>query len=222
MTGTLLRNEDLEERSNQISVQIWNELLHNPSNYSGKWCVMGDFNCILNETEKRGGPKPQLSKILEFRECLDQCQLMDLGFAGHPFTWTNRRFGIFFICERLDRAVVNEEWCNFFPSAKLYHLSTSSSDHSPILLNTHDRDIRKPKIFRYEIAWSLHDDFINVVRNCWNEKGQDNHEPFYDVYNRFRNRVGIWKKIIFGDINRKIELIEHKLENAFFDIGRNY
>lgn len=68
----------------------------------------------------------------------------------------------------------------------------------------------------------MHDDFINVVRNCWNEKGQDNHEPFYDVYNRFRNRVGIWKKIYFGDINRKIELIEHKLENAFFDIGRNY
>lgn len=52
--------------------------------------------------KKKRGRKPSLSKILNFRECISYCGLVDLGFAGHPFTWNNRRFEKDFICERLD------------------------------------------------------------------------------------------------------------------------
>lgn len=91
-----------------------------------------------------------------------KCGLLDLGFAGHPYTWTYRRFGKDFICERLDRALPNSDWCNSFSNSNLYHLSTSTSDHSPILLDTHDQDRRPRKPFIYETAWSMHDNFANI------------------------------------------------------------
>lgn len=202
--------------------QVWNELVQISANYSGKWVVLGDFNCILNEEEKKGGIRTAISKMLRFRDCIAQCRLVDLGFAGHPFTWTNRRFGRQFICERLDRALANADWCNSFPNAKLYHLNSSSSDHSPILLNTHDRDQRKPHIFIYEIAWSLHDDFINVIKECWNNQADDSSNNFYDNYCRFRARVLHWKKYVFGNINRKIEQIENHLETCHQNLSRTY
>lgn len=29
-----------------------------------------------------------------FNDCISECGLTDIGFRGHPFTWTNHRFGI--------------------------------------------------------------------------------------------------------------------------------
>ena len=42
----------------------------------------------------------------EFREVLDECGLMDLGFRGEKFTWKGKRSGGL-VLERLDRAVAN-------------------------------------------------------------------------------------------------------------------
>lgn len=43
--------------------QVWNELKYLPSQFIGNWVVLGDFNCILDEWEKKGGIKPKLSKF---------------------------------------------------------------------------------------------------------------------------------------------------------------
>lgn len=53
------------------------------------WLCMGDFNEILLSHEKQGGlPKPQ-SCMDRFREALEECDLVDLGFSGDMFTWWN-------------------------------------------------------------------------------------------------------------------------------------
>ena len=41
--------------------------------------------------------------ISEFRKAIQECDLKDLGCSGHPFTWSNRRYGPHFIEERLDK-----------------------------------------------------------------------------------------------------------------------
>lgn len=38
--------------------------------------------------------------------------------------------------ERLDRALVNEEWMNKFPEAALSHFGYAKSYHRPLLMNT--------------------------------------------------------------------------------------
>ncbi|KAL0352330.1 UNVERIFIED_CONTAM: hypothetical protein Scaly_1621700 [Sesamum calycinum] len=68
----------------------WNLLsrLHDQSRRA--WLCAGDFIEILDQSEKFGGPPRPIWQIRKFREALDQCDLVDLGFTGTPFTWCNR------------------------------------------------------------------------------------------------------------------------------------
>lgn len=53
-----------------------------------------------------GGSAYQPS-CLAFEECLNECNLMDLGFKGPPYTWVRGD-----LRERLDRVVCNPDWQN--------------------------------------------------------------------------------------------------------------
>lgn len=134
--------------------------------------------------------------------------------------YLNHRFGDSFICERLNRALANENWCNNYPNAKVYHLATSSSDHSPILLNMHDQVRKKPQFFRYEIAWSIHEDFINLINDCWKiENSAQNQKSFCDIYPCFKSRAIYWKKHVFGNLERKIDNLENQIDDTLKNIN---
>lgn len=55
------------------------------------WVTVGDFNEPLLNKDKYGGRAVSSSRSLEFKECLDSCNMIDLGFLGPRFTWTNKR-----------------------------------------------------------------------------------------------------------------------------------
>ncbi|KAK4404415.1 hypothetical protein Sango_0810100 [Sesamum angolense] len=50
-----------------------------------------DFNEILEHAEKEGGPMRAKWQIRNFRNCLSECELHDLGFQGTSFTWCNNQ-----------------------------------------------------------------------------------------------------------------------------------
>lgn len=54
------------------------------------WLCFGDFNEVLNLNEKSGGRDRRASMVIDFREAIRDCGLMDLGSTGYPFTWSNR------------------------------------------------------------------------------------------------------------------------------------
>ena len=64
-----------------------------------------------------------------FREVLDECELMDLGFKGFPFTWSKHFRDGFSVWERLDRAVASHEWFIEFPGTRVTHINSTTSDH---------------------------------------------------------------------------------------------
>ena len=49
-----------------------------------------------------------------FKECLSDCDLIDLGFVGQRFAWCNGRIGEQRTLVRLDRIVANEDWLKMF------------------------------------------------------------------------------------------------------------
>lgn len=96
-------------------VKSWRLLRHLKSMVDGPWVCIGDFNAILNTTEKLSKGQPQYSQMDAFREALDHCQLEDLGFRGYKFTWNNKRPRDTNTRLRLDRATATTDWRVVFP-----------------------------------------------------------------------------------------------------------
>lgn len=71
------------------------------------WVIVGDFNEPLVDGDKFGRRAVSVSRSLLFKECLDKCSMIDIGFAGPRFTWTNRMEVQALIQERIDRYFVN-------------------------------------------------------------------------------------------------------------------
>ena len=69
-----------------------------------------------------------------FRDVLDECGFMDLGFMGPMFTW-HKHFENYTVWERLDRAVATNDWFSMFPNTKVYHLDAITSDHKALLIH---------------------------------------------------------------------------------------
>jgi hypothetical protein len=53
-------------------------------------CI-GDLNFVLSQADKQGGRPVINSSCCSFKNFVDQMGLIDLGFAGNPFTWCNNR-----------------------------------------------------------------------------------------------------------------------------------
>ncbi|KAL3617220.1 hypothetical protein CASFOL_038967 [Castilleja foliolosa] len=99
---------------------------------NSSWLMVGDFNDITSQSEKKGGLPYASSSKHSLYDNLDSLGLIDLGFAGNPFTWSNQRTGSANIQQRLDRAVANCNWISLFPKAIITHLPAIASHHSPI------------------------------------------------------------------------------------------
>lgn len=59
--------------------------------HSMPWVIAGDFNEVLIGDDKFEGNPINMNKALWFQECLDICRMIDIGFSGPRFTWSNRR-----------------------------------------------------------------------------------------------------------------------------------
>jgi len=99
-------------------MEAWNMLRMLNSKPHLPWVCIGDFNEILFSEEKSGGRVRPHSQMQAFRDVLDVCGFMDLGFTGPEFTWQGVRHGQV-IWERLDRGVANYDWMAKFPTATI-------------------------------------------------------------------------------------------------------
>ncbi|KAF7831804.1 RNA-directed DNA polymerase [Senna tora] len=115
--------------------ELWSNLKDIGMSMVDPWCIIGDFNAFLFHHEKFGGSANGSRPDRHFLDMVDANSLVDLGFFGLGFTW--KRNGV---AARLDSALANTRWRSLFPEASVMHLPPLKSDHSPILVRTHDGD----------------------------------------------------------------------------------
>lgn len=78
------------------------------------WLCGGDFIEILHSKEKRGGIPRNAGLMMDFKQVINDNNLEDLRWSGPQFTWSNKRYGLDLIEERLDRFLCNSKWEKIF------------------------------------------------------------------------------------------------------------
>ncbi|CAM8914848.1 unnamed protein product [Rhodiola kirilowii] len=190
------------------------ELLRNLSKQGdGPWLVLGDFNEILFGWELKGRRLRKEWQMRRFREAIEDSSLSDLGFNGDPFTYSNRREGVFETRARLDRAFGNEEWRNLFPIVEVRHLISSVSDHYPLLVEfSKSKKVYKRRLFRFEPMWLRHEGYSDFIDNSWKEGGSEG--DLLGKLKHCRVRLAAWNKSVFGRADIWIARLKVELEKV--------
>jgi exonuclease III len=139
------------DASHRQNTQIWRKIESYAAG-SMPLCCIGDFNAVSTLGDKYGRSNTLNSNNKSFRDLLRRADLIDLGFSGPAYTWTNSQFTSRPIFQRLDKAIVNSKWQARYPKVHVKHLPMIYSDHTPILLRTTPQT-RTTTTFRMEHWW---------------------------------------------------------------------
>ena len=178
---------------------IWNNMSALAELHSMAWVITRDFNKPLVEDDKFGGRALSMNRSLQFKDCLDKCNMVDLGFSGLRFTWSNGRELSALIQERIDKFFVNPDWHSNFPEAKVTHLTRCHSNHCPMLLETAQHyQLQLPRPFRFQSCWLSDPSFPIVVSSAWNSV-----HSLQGAINNLVTEVKGWNKDHFGNVFSK-------------------
>ncbi|XP_074298813.1 uncharacterized protein LOC141629758 [Silene latifolia] len=180
----------------------WRQIRLLGEEYSGPWCCMRDFNEVLFTNEMKGGERAQW-QMNNFRDTVDEVGMTELPFVGYEYTFDNGQAGSHNRQSRIDRAIMDEEWREVFPYAKLHHLDREWSDHAPIMVVLNERDRVESggqSKFRFEHIWVGEDGCENAIRRGW-AKGVG--ELLSSIHNCAKELIG-WNGVSIGKILRDI------------------
>jgi hypothetical protein len=198
-------------------IETWNLIRRLSQQHHLPWCCIGDFNEIVLSSEMQGRrPRPE-RQMKDFREVLDECGMMDLGYRGSPFTWCNNRDPPNTTWVRLDRGVASLSWLHKFQNARLEHLNVTNSDHKCLHLElepcNQPQYLRKP--FRFEEIWTTDAGCEDTIQAEWDKVGAG--MAMFQVWNKLKDckrGLGKWSKQHFGNVTQQLAEKRQQLLDA--------
>ncbi|XP_060202973.1 uncharacterized protein LOC132631415 [Lycium barbarum] len=193
--------------------ELWDDLTDISNQVQSGWCIGGDFNVILEPSEKIGGKIHRAYKIFDFAACMNRCGLENAGFVGSNYTWCNNRRPGKRIWKRLDRIIINGNWLQRFNNVTVRHLSRTGSDHRPLLLKCYDSNNNAIKHFRFRYFWVEQPGFMDLVGQDWQIEVKGN--PMWILQQKLKRlgkRLSKWSREDIGDIFQKVEEWEATLQ----------
>ena len=187
---------------NNLKAEFYSEIVAAKPSPGTKWLLTGDFNQIYKANDKNRG-NVNRRRIVRFRNALNSCDLKPIHLQNRKFTWSNGQQEP--TMSKLDGYFCNEEWDIAFSDHILHALSSSLSDHCPLLL-ANGRGPKRPRSFRFENFWIQMPGFKDVVSKAWN--GHHNHlEPCHLLFHKLKKtgqELRRWSKTLFS--KTKVEL----------------
>ena len=131
----------------------------------------GDFNEIVRNSEKKRGSNCSHTQMQNFRDAINACGFIDMGYKGIPFTWKKLYRDRHSIWERLDRSRVTSDWLTQFGGSSVDHLTCSTSDHSPLLILSEILVTTIPnKPFQFEEMWLVEKGYLDTAKSEWGKQ----------------------------------------------------
>lgn len=170
----------------------------------GPWAVAGDFNLIVDAADKNND---MLNRRMmgRFRRLLNDLELKESSLIGRRYTWSNERQSL--TLEKIDRWFSTADWDAGHPDHLLQALSSSISDHCPILMSTNVSFHRKSR-FHFQSFWPSIPGFQEAVATGWNTPPPKS-DPFFDLFLRLKataNALTKWSQRRVGNVKEQILL----------------
>ena len=136
--------------------------------------------------------------------------MVDMGFSGSRYTWTNKRDINNLILERIDRFFMNPKWCVLYPDAKVTHLLRCHSNHCLVLMEAFPaRAIFLNRPFRFQEFWLSDMSFPNIVSKAWSSN-----KNLAESIENFSKEATLWNRNHFGNIHQKKRRIMARIYGA--------
>ncbi|KAL0314691.1 UNVERIFIED_CONTAM: hypothetical protein Sangu_2313500 [Sesamum angustifolium] len=172
--------------------------------------IAGDFNEILEQSEKKGGPLRAEWQIRNFWNCLTYCELHDMGFLGSPYTWCNNQREPLTMYERLDRVCSTAAWAQAFSEAQVRHLPSPNSVHSALLIELRPTIKWEPsgsrRCFRFEAAWVQKSRCEDIITKDWDRPGS-----LEEKLECLGARLSVWGRLVLRETKDRIARLEQEL-----------
>ncbi|KAK9989615.1 hypothetical protein SO802_029854 [Lithocarpus litseifolius] len=197
-------------------IESWEQLRRLERKFQLPWICAGDFNELTRADEKLGGNRRSHAQMQLFRDAIDECGFIDLGYSGSKFTWRKHFANGQSLWERLDRALCTNDWLQQFGATKVFHLKSSTSDHVPIWIVPNGLDpppLSRP--FRFEEMWLSDKGCGRTVEAVWRD--DFNCEAEFQVIRKIEKcgkDLTQWSRQHFGSVRRKLKKKKKQLEKA--------
>ncbi|XP_059285600.1 uncharacterized protein LOC132039071 [Lycium ferocissimum] len=194
---------------------LWGSLSQLNQQIVGPWSIMGNFNVIMESSEKKGGRRHRLSRSLDFINCMVDCGMKDAGYVGNDYTWCNGRRKMKRILKRLDRVMYNDKWFEEFSNVTARHLPRTGADHNTMLLKCTLSNTPMVKYFKFLNFWSSQPDFMEVVQNSWDEYTEGN--AMYIMQQKLKKLahcLSSWSKNTIGNVFDRVMDMENNIKHA--------
>jgi len=199
----------------QVKRKMWADLLEirqrEPCN---SWCVLGDFNAVRNERERRGISRSRGNnrEMQGFNNFIDSMEMVYLPCIGRKHTWYRPNGKA---KSRLDRFLITFDWLQHWPGCKQYVIDRQISDHCSLVLKSNVADWG-PKPFRFLDIWQEDKEFEIFVKSKWDYLVQGNEIlVLKEKLKMLKSDLKGWNKEVFGhtdkiklDIMKKIQELD--------------
>lgn len=108
----------------------------------GEWMIAGDFN-LITAAEDKNNTRINRRLMNAFRSKVNDLELKEMYLFGRRYTWSSEQAIPTLV--KLDKLFISTQWEDLFPEAHLQALSSSGSDHCPLLLTWGNRVPKQKK-----------------------------------------------------------------------------
>ncbi|KAL1191046.1 putative ribonuclease H protein [Cardamine amara subsp. amara] len=192
---------------------VWEQLTRIGSTRKASWIMIGDFNELTGNQEKRGGNLRSAASFVPFNLMIQHCGMLEFSCYGDQMSWRGRRGKQIVRC-RLDRALGNEDFHELYPCSKVNYLDMIGSDHRPVLLNFLKSQSYTRRQFRFDKRWIGKDGLAETVDMGWNRTNNFRVPRFVDKIKNCRNAISWWRNNNIPTGQANIASLKIALEEA--------
>ena len=163
-----------------------------------------------------GGAPRDHNQMKLFRDVIDECNFMDLGYVSPKFMWAKHYDDGHSIRTRLDRCMAINSWFQKFRGTRVHHLQSMSSDHTPLLINLLGlTKPRRKRCFRFEEMWLSDPTCGETIEEACSSTWEPNPSiAILKKVTKCEQGLTWWNKHNFGHVRRELEIKKKQLALA--------